>query len=132
EHRVVRVDGADPLEQGLADEVVVRRGVVMGDAALVAPVHVDLPPVDLRAGVVGQALVAGPGRLTAGDGEREAVVRAAVERLDDPFGELSRDVVDDDELSVQGAAYPSTPSSAALAPSASSSSSKDFENAATP
>ena len=74
-HREGGVGRADPVEQRLAGQAVVRVGVVEGHAALVAPVDVDLPPVDLGAGLGGQPLVAGPGRAAAGQRDGEAVVR---------------------------------------------------------
>ena len=75
-HREVGVGRADPIEQRLAAEPVVRRRVVEGDAALVAPVDVDLPPVDLGAAVAGQPLVAGASGVAAGQRQRERVARA--------------------------------------------------------
>src|SRR5207253_10939130 len=102
-HRVVGVDRADAFEQRLAAEAVVRRLVVERHAALVAPVDVDLPPVDLAAGVAGEALVAAPRRVAAGQAEREPVVRSTVVRLNDALGELPRHVVDDDEFAMHRA-----------------------------
>src|SRR5690606_35960801 len=90
----------------------------------------DLPPVDLGAGVVGEALVAAPRRVASGDGEREAVVGTAVEGLDDPLGELAGDVVDHDELAEH--AQPPPPSSVALVSRAVISSSNDLAKEATP
>jgi len=75
--------------------------VIEGQAALVAPVDVDLPPVDLAAPVVGQALVGPPGRVASGRGEGEAVVWSAVERLDDALGEFAGHVVDHYQFAVQ-------------------------------
>ena len=61
-HGEGRVGRAHPVEQGLAGEPVVRRRVIERHAALVAPVDVDLPPVDLGAAHLGEVLVAPPGR----------------------------------------------------------------------
>src|SRR5690606_37042879 len=85
-HREVGVHGAHPLEERLAPQAVVGVGVVERDAALVAPVDVDLPPVDLGAALVGEAFVAAAGGGAAGQRHGEVVVRARVERLDAPLG----------------------------------------------
>ena len=98
-HRVRGVRRADTVEQRLAGQPVVRALVVGRNAAFVAPVHVDLPPVDLRARIVCQPLVAPPRRVAPGKRHRVAVIRTRVKALDDTFRELRGDVVDDDELS---------------------------------
>src|SRR5215207_7537381 len=138
-HGVVGVDRPHPLEQRLSHQPVVGALVVERDAALVAPVDVDLPPVDLVAGVVGQALVAAARRLAPGNGEREPVVGPAVERLDDPLGELAGHVVDHYQLTLhvpsphRGAGQDDPlRRSSALVSSAAISSSKLFANEATP
>ena len=64
-HRIGGVGGADPVEQCLPDQAVVRPLVVERHTALVAPIEVDLPPVDLGVAVVGQPLVAVAGRVAA-------------------------------------------------------------------
>ena len=69
-------------------------------AALVTPVHVDLPPIDLGRAVGGEALVAAPRRVAPGEREGEGLARPGVERLDDPLGELAGHVVHDNELTV--------------------------------
>ncbi len=98
-HGVVGVHRPDTLEQRLSHEPVVRIDVVEWQTALVAPVEVDLPPVDLGAGVVGEPLIAAARSVATGAREREGVVGPAVEGLDDAFGELAGDVVGDDQVS---------------------------------
>jgi hypothetical protein len=105
-HRVDGVGRADPLEQRLPAQSLVGVGGVGRHAALVAPVHVDLPPVDLLGADLGQALVAPARGGAPGEGQREVLAGAGVERFDDTLGELAGDVVDDEELSVLAAASP--------------------------
>ena len=85
-HEVGGVGRAHPVEQRLAGQAVVRVLVVVGDAALVTPVHVDLPPVD-GGGVGGEALVARPGGRAARQRQRERVGGPLPERLDHVRGE---------------------------------------------
>ena len=100
-HGVDGVGRADPLEERFAHEPFVGVRVLGRDAPLVAPVDVDLPPVDLIGAVAGQAFVTPPGRVPARHGHAEGLVGSTVEGLDDSLRELGRDVVDDEQLAVQ-------------------------------
>ena len=108
-HGVDGVGGADPLEQRLAPQQLVGVGVVGGHAALVAPVDVDLPPVDLVAAVGGQPLVAAAGGVAARQRDREPSPgrswNASITRSANSPG----DVVDDDQLAVHRASAQASP-----------------------
>ena len=60
--RVHRRPDHEPLEQGFADEQLVRAGIVGGDAAVVAEPELDAAPVGVRRG---RELVGVPGRRAA-------------------------------------------------------------------
>src|SRR5437870_2541073 len=98
-HRVGGVGRTDSIEECFTGKAIVRVLVFERHAPLVAPIDVDLPPVDLGSGVVGKALVALACRAAAGERDREPVAWSRMEAFDDALGELRGDVVDDDELS---------------------------------
>jgi hypothetical protein len=99
------VDGvgpADALEQRLSAETLVGSGAVRWDAAFVSPVDVDLPPVDLVGGSVGETLIAEAGRLATGEGDREVGPGTVLVGVDDAIGEGIRYVIDDHEVPEHG------------------------------
>ena len=124
-HRPRGVRGTDAIEQRLTGEPVVRVDVVERDAALVAPVDVDLPPVDGVGGDRGEPLVAAPCGAASREGQREPRGRSRGEGLDDVGGERVGHIVDDDDVADHR-------SVAALVSSDSRRSSNEAENEATP
>jgi hypothetical protein len=102
-HRVDGIGGTHLFEQGFSPEPFVGVGVIGRHAPLVAPVDVDLPPIDRLGSIVGQSLVAGARRFASGQRDRERVAGAPREGVHHCLAKRAGNVVDDSYLALHPA-----------------------------